>query len=652
MKTNSPHITRAIGLITVTTSITLAQETENTAGNAIMLDEIVVTANPLVRTLFDQVKPASVLDGNALLLNMEPTLGETLKKEPGVSSTYFGPGASRPIIRGLGEDRLRILQNGTSMLDVSNVSPDHAASSSPLSVTAIEVVRGPATLLYGPNSIGGVVNVTDERIPQERFTGTHPAGKIETSVGSVNDLFNQAGTITWGAGNIVFHLDAFHSETDDLEIPGYARSASLRKSDPVTPEPRDTLPNSATESTGGGAGMSYVWDSGYLGLSYSGLDSNYGTVAEPDVTIDLRQRRWDLRGAVFRPQPWIKEINFKLGYSEYEHTEFEGRDVGTVFDLDGYNGRIELLHEKIGNFEGAVGFETQHSEFSALGDEAFLPPVDNHSNSLFIFEEVPLDSFRLQFGARYDHQKSESRNNAAFGPGIDRDFNAFSVSAGVVYNPSEDYAITFSTAYTQRPPTYVELYADGPHVATGTFEVGDPDLGTEDSLSFDLSLRKRAGRMTGSINGFYYRFNDFINLAPTGNFDPVDALPIYDYSPIGATFYGGEIETTFHLLEPAVAPPVADSGNALPVTPVVDRGLDLTLGADYVHAEDRSTGEPVPRIPPSASEPPWISPRAHSVPDWKGFSLRRRIAMPATNFRPTDTSCSTPPSPTPSISPG
>lgn len=591
-------ISRAISLITVTTSISLAQETAETGGNAVVLDEIVVTANPLVRTLFEQVQPASILTGDDLLLDMQPTLGETLKTQPGVSSTYFGPGASRPIIRGLGDDRVRILQNGTSMLDVSNVSPDHASSANPLSMSAIEVVRGPATLLYGPNSIGGVVNVIDERIQEKRFTGTYPTGKIETSVGSVNDLWNQAGAVTWGAGNIVFHLDAFNSKTSDLEIPGYARSEQLRKTDPEIPEPRNTLPNSATESTGGGAGVSYVWDKGYIGFSYSGLDSNYGTVAEPDVTIDMRQRRYDVRGAAFNPQPWIKEINFKLGYSDYDHTEFEGSEVGTVFELDGYNGRIELLHEKAGPFEGALGFESQHSEFSALGDEAFLPPVDNHVNSAFLFEEVPLDDFRLQFGARYDYQTSDSHTNDTFGPGKDRDFNAFSVSAGVVYNPTEDYAVTFSTAYTQRPPTYVELYADGPHLATGSFEVGDADLETEDSLSFDLSVRKRAGRVTGGISGFYYRFNDFINLAPTGQIDPVEDLPIYNFAPIGATFYGGEIETTFHLLEPAVAPQEPDPKSGLPVTPPIYRQLDFTLGADYVHAEDRSTGEPVPRIPP------------------------------------------------------
>ena len=579
----------AVSFVAATSPLAFSQAT--------LLDEMIVTATPFDQTLFQQVQPATVLKDRNLLLKVQPTLGETLSNEPGVSSTWFGPGASRPVIRGLGEDRVRVLQNGTSVLDVSNVSPDHAVATDPLAVRAVEIVRGPATLLYGPNTIGGVVNVIDDRIPQERFTGTYPTGKFETRVGSVDDLFSQAGAITWGAGPLVFHLDGFNSTTNDLDIPGFARSEALRESDPLTPEPRDTLPNSATESRGAGLGGSYVWKGGFLGFSYSGVDSNYGTVAEPDVTIELHQRRWDMRGAVYAPQPWIKEINYKLGYSDYDHTEFEGSEIGTKFLIKGYDGRIELLHEKTGLLEGAFGVESQQSKFSALGAEAFLPPVETNVNSAFVFEEIPLDPFRLQFGARYDYQTNDSESNTAFGPGISREFNAFSTSAGVVFNPVEDYAIALSFAYTQRPPNYVELFADGPHVATGTFEVGDPDLGTEDSLSMDLSLRKRTGRVTGSVSGFYYRFNDFISLQPTGSVDPVDALPVYDYEPIGATFYGGEIETTFHLLEAVKAAPATDSKTPIS-TPASDQRLDLILSADYVHAEDRSSGEPIPRIPP------------------------------------------------------
>ena len=604
MKPFFRSIFRAVNLMAVATPLASAQKLDEplkkNSAPITVLDEVLVTASQFDQTLFQQVQPATVLKGRDLKIKLQPTLGETLNHEPGVSSTSFGPGASRPVVRGLGDDRVRILQNGTSVLDVSNVSPDHAVAVDPLTVRSIEVVRGPATLLYGPNTIGGVVNVIDDRIPQERFVDTYPSGKVDTSVGSADELLSQSGAITWGAGPLVFHLDGFTRDTNDIDIPGYAHSEALRKADPLpagTPEPRGSLPNSATESKGAGLGASYVWEKGYLGFSYSGVDSTYGTVAEPDVTIDLRQRRWDMRGAVYSPAPWIKELNYKLGYSDYDHTEFEGSAVGTQFLIEGYDGRIELLHEKIGGLEGALGFESQESKFSALGAEAFLPPVQNQVNSLFFFEEIPLDPLRFQFGARYDRQTNDTETNAAFGPGVDREFNAFSTSAGIVYTPVEDYAIALAVAYTQRPPTYVELFANGPHVATGTFEVGDRDLGTEDSLSLDLSLRKRAGRVTGSVSAFYYRFNDFISLQPTGGTDPVDSLPIYAYRPIGANFWGGEIETTFHLLEPLEVAPVTDSKSPTP-SPISDSQLDLTLRADYVHAEDRNTGEPIPRIPP------------------------------------------------------
>jgi iron complex outermembrane receptor protein len=570
-----------------------------------ILDDMVVSALRTDQTTFQLVQPASVLTGKDLQLKLQPTLGETLAGEPGVSSTAFGPGASRPVIRGLGADRVRILQNGTSVLDVSNVSPDHAVASDPLTIRSVEIVRGPATLLYGPNTLGGVVNVTDDRIPQERFDGKWPHGKLETSAGSADELFSQSGAITWGQGPIVFHLDGFNRETDDLDIPGFARSERLRELSPLPPgetEPHGVLPNSFTHSKGGAIGGSYVWEKGYAGLSYSGLDSDYGTVAEPDVTIGLRQRHWDFRGAFREPVEHIKELSYKFGWSDYEHTEFEGAEVGTLFQIEGFDARADLTHEKLGPFEGAVGVESQANTFSALGEEAFLPEVDTHVNSAFFFEEIPLDKVRVQFGARYDHQTNESSSDPDFGPGRDLDFDAFSLSTGLVYTPVENYAIALSLAYTQRPPTYVELFANGPHVATGTFEVGDPSLGNEEALSVDLSLRKNAGFVTGSAGVFYYRFSDYISLQPTGANDPDDDLPIFAYQAIGANYYGGEIETTFHLLAPAVADDAAPAADTKAGTTARaktgDSRLDLTLRADLVRAEDRRTGEDLPQIPP------------------------------------------------------
>ncbi len=553
-----------------------------------MLDQLTVTANRSDQTLFEQITPATVLNGQDLLINMEPTLGETLAKQPGVSSTYFGPGASRPILRGLGDDRLRILQNGVSVIDVSNVSPDHAVATDPLTLSSVEIVRGPATILYGPNSIGGVVNMQDNRIAEEAHSSEFPSGSFGYSAGSADSSLASSGQIQWGAGPMVFHLDGFRRDAENIEIPGFARSAQLRTTDaPGTAQPRNELPNSFSNSKGAGLGASYIFDGGFIGLSYSGMNSSYGTVGEPDVTIGLQQRRWEMRGGMINPTTWLREINFALGYSDYTHTEFEGPAVGTIFELEGFNGRLELMHEEIAGFEGTLGYEFQTSDFSALGAEAFLPPTETSTHSLFLFEEKVYDQFRLQLGARYDYQSSDSSTNPAFGPGQSRDFGAFSASAGIIYNPTEDYAVSLSLAYTQRPPTYVELYADGPHLATSVFEIGDPSLNKEEAFSIDLALRKKTGRVTGAISGFYYRFTDFVNLSPTGGIDPNDGLPIFAYEASDATFYGGEIEATFHLLNPI------DEN-----TRATDERLDLILRADYVHAEDRSSDEPIPRIPP------------------------------------------------------
>lgn len=546
------------------------------------LGELVVTSSALDQTLFELAQPATVLKGKELAQKLQPTLGDTLDGELGVSATRFGPGASRPVIRGLGEDRVRILQNGTSVLDVSNVSPDHAVATDPLAVRSVEVVRGPATLLYGPNTVGGVVNVIDDRIPDKRISGVE--GALDTRVGSADDLSSISGAANFGSGPFAFHFDAFSRETGDLEIPGFARSKRLREADPQPGEARGTLPNSFTESEGAAFGTSYLWDGGFIGVSYSGIDSLYGTVAEEDVTIDLRQRRWDVRGAVDQPVDWVKELNFKFGHSDYEHSEFEGADLGTRFLIDGFNARTELLHEKVGKFEGLVGAEVQRNDFSALGDEAFLPAVENHVQSLFVYEEMDLDPVKIQLGARYDHQNNETEV-------LQRSFDAVSLSSGVVYHPTPDDAIALSLGYSQRPPTYVELFAEGVHVATGTYEIGDPGLDTENSFSIDLSLRRNVGRVTGSVSAFYYRFDRFISLQPTGNnfVDGADTFPEYAYTAVGADFHGAELEAIYHVLDGAV--PEADPS-------AKSQRFDMIFRADFVNAKDRDSGEDLPRIPP------------------------------------------------------
>ncbi len=553
-----------------------------TAGEPHVMDRTVITGTPLSRTLFELATPVSVLSDQELAIRTQSTLGETVAALPGVSSTYYGPNASRPVIRGLDGDHIRVLENGIGLIDASATSVDHAVSSDPLTIRRVEVVRGPATLLYGSSAVGGAVNVINNRIPDERITSS-VTGAIEGRYGSADNSTSGSGIIEGGAGNFAYHLDGFTRSTSDLSIPGFARSERLRASDPLPPgtmEARDFLPNSASQSDGGAAGLSYIWDKGHVGASVSGFNTAYGTVAEPDVTIRLHQRRVDVAGEIDAPSESINAIKFKLGLSDYRHTEYEGPDPGTVFNNRGYDGRVELLHAQLGRFEGAVGFQSQRSDFSALGEEAFLPPTSTLVNSAFVFEEVNFDPVRLQFGGRFDYQTVDADADPAFGPAASHNFATGSGSAGIVYTFHEHYAAALSVAYTQRAPNYQELYADGPHLATDAFEVGDRRLGIEESLGLDFSLRRKEGRITGSIGAFYNRFERFIALVPTGVNDPNFQVPIYDYTGVPAEFYGTEAELVLHLVDTA------------------QRKVHLDVRTDWLEARNRATGEPLPRISP------------------------------------------------------
>ena len=565
-----------------------------------LLDAVVVTASPLPRTLFEQAQSVSILNGDRLTLALQPTLGETLSGVPGVSSTYFGPAASRPILRGLDGDRIRVLQNGSNTIDASATSVDHAVSFDPVSIESVEVVRGPATLLYGSNAIGGVVNVLDNRIPDERI-GVPMRGTIDGRYGSVNAERGGAFTLEGGAGGLACHFEGYKRATDELHIPGFARSERLRRLDPLKAGEKEAyrvLPNSDLRTEGLSGGASYIWDKGYLGLAYSGFHTNYGTVAEREVTIDMEQRRWDFRGTFFTPFAHVLSIKYSLGISDYEHTEFVGAIVGTKFENEGYDGRVELKHDKLGPLEGAIGYQTEKSNFSALGEEAFLPPVETGVNSIFIFEEAACDPFRVQIGVRYDHITVDSETAPGFGPGQGRTFDNVSASAGLIYTPVEGYAIALNAAFTQRAPTYQELFANGPHIATKAFEIGNPDLPTEKSFSLDLSLRKKTGRVTGAVSLFYNRFTDFIGQFANGAVvaGEEDDLPVYDYRATDADFFGGEVEVSLHLLEPGPddEPAPVKDGKSITAPAQVRPVLDLVLKADCVHARS----DPLPRIPP------------------------------------------------------
>lgn len=556
----------------------------------IPMDEMIITS-PLERPLFKQAQAASVLSGQNLSLAIEPSLGQTLSRMPGVSSSYFGPAASRPIIRGLDGDRVRILQNGLNTIDASATSVDHAVSFDTSNLKSIEVVRGPATLLYGSNAIGGVVNAIDGRIVDEKIDDTI-RGALNSRYTSVDNGYMTSLMVEGGHNGLAFHVEAFTRAAEDFRIPGNARTTNEQTLNPLPPGDPETskiIPNSNLRTEGVTGGLSYIWDQGYFGFAWTEFHTNYGSPAEANVVIDMQQQRLDVRGAFYKPLPRIKEISYRFAHSSYEHTEYDGGMPSTLFTNKGFDGRVEVKHEKIAGMEGVVGYQSGRSEFGSEGSEAFLPPTLTQSHSVFLYEDITRGPVSFQFGGRYDHTAVESLESAAFGPALARTFDNFSGSAGVVFTPNDEYAVAFTINHAERAPTYQELFANGTHAATGAFEIGDPNLNPEKSLGFDLNVRKRIGWVTGSIGGYYTRYRNFIGQFPTGVVRVVGGENYNEmiYQATNADFLGSELEATFHLLHPITADPSEHQNN-----------LHWQVKADVVRARDRQTGLSLPRIPP------------------------------------------------------
>jgi iron complex outermembrane receptor protein len=577
------------------------------------LPEVVVTGNPLGSESFELAVPVAVIGGDELVRRRSSTLGETVTTLPGVNSTYFGPNASRPVIRGLDGDRVRILQNGAASLDASAASFDHAVAIDPIAVERIEVVRGPAALLYGGNAVGGVVNVLDNRIPQEAIDGVRGTFDARLATGGDRERAT-AALVEIGNGRFALHFDAHTRDTDDLKIPALARSQRLRDSGsgfglpPSGTEAVGTLPNSAARASGGALGASITWERGYLGLSYTALDSRYGTVAEPEVVIDLDSKRLDLAGEASEIGALVRSVKFKFSHTDYTHAEIDAGVVATTFKNRGFDTRIEAVHHRIGPFTGAFGVQLGEFDFSALGAEAFLPATSTVTRGLFVFEELALGKLKLTLGARAERTRVSSEGGGTndpatgsprFDPPGTRAFVARSGALGAVYPLTGAITLAANYSSTERAPTFQELFANGPHAATGAYEIGSPAFGKEKSKALDVALRARDGPHSGSVGAFVNRFDRFLTLMPTGNnrgadgeLNPVDldgdgvadisgeeVLPEYVYRAVPATLRGFEAVARIRL---------SDRGGT----------LDLDLKADYVRAYDRATGQALPRIPP------------------------------------------------------
>lgn len=581
----------------------LAQTATNPHGRP-DVEEIVVTASPLGQRRFDILQGTSVLSGEALDRALATTLGEALDRLPGVSQTGFGQGASRPVIRGQGGDRIRILSGGIGSIDASTTSPDHAPALDLATAKRVEVVRGPATLLYGNNASGGVVNVLDGRIPVATPEGGVD-GFARLGLGSNADERSLAAGIDARLNSpLVLHVDGFWRQTDDYKIPGFMESAALRAAeaaeheghdhDDEEEEVRGRVPNSSLTQKGATGGLSYVGDWGFFGASVSGLRSDYGIPAghshgseehdhehddgheheeEGDVRIDLRQTRFDLMGEVNQPFLIFETTRLRFGWADYKHTELEGGEPGTRFLNEGWEGRLELVQRQMGNLSGAVGVQANSRDFQAIGEEAFVPPSETVNIGAFTLQRLDFGPLAVEGGVRLE-QQSVKAGSIDF----DRDFTTVSVSAGSSYKLGDGWLAGLSLSRTERAPNAEELLSNGAHLATGTYELGDPTLGREKGLGGEVTLKKTGGPLNGSVNLFYTDYSDYIYEAFTGAEE--DGLPVAAYGATDARFWGFEVEAAADLFRTA------------------ERSLIIDAGLDYVRAEDRTAGTDLPRIPP------------------------------------------------------
>ena len=575
------------------------------------IDQIVVTATPLSRTVEELAQPTTVLYGDELAKKQSTSIGETLSQELGLSSTYFGPVSSRPVIRGQYGERVKVLNNGLDVLDASAFSEDHQTTVEGLLAERVEIIRGPATLLYGSGAAGGLVNVVDSRFVTEPMDGPF-AGGLAIGADSAVGTRDAAIKAQFGTGSIAFSADYFYRSTDDIEIPGFAESKALRALEEEEHEEEEgeeheeheeeeafgTVENTDSETQGGALGVSFVSDRGFFGVSFSAFDSDYGVPGhhhhheeeeeppigeaeeeEETVRIDLEQARVDLNGEYDLNGGFLSGIRFRAAFNDYEHTEFEGDEVGTIYKVDGIDGRLELRHAPVGSLEGAFGVQYSVNDFNAIGDEAFVPASETKRTSLFIFEELRLsDAWSLQGSARYEDQ---SISGATLLESYDE--GAFGASVGAIWRATDSLRVSANLALTERHPTATELYADGPHVATERYERGSVTLGNgildkEQSTNLDLTLHGDMGRVEWSITGFINDASDYIVLRPTAL--EIDELQVYDYDQADVEFTGIEAEALIELM---------DTGSS---------HVHLRLFGDFVDAEESGTGANLPRIPP------------------------------------------------------
>ena len=536
----------------------------------IVVEDVIVTGAPFGVTDRASLLAVDVLDEEDLAVAPAATLGDLVNGLPGVRSTNFAPGASRPVIRGLSGPRVQVLTNGLGMIDASSVSPDHQVAVNPGEARRIEIVRGPSTLVFGGSAIGGVVNIIDDRIPTERADGVD--GHVSAQASTVDDGSSFGARLKANAGPLVLTVDGFTRDSSDYDVPVFPESQALLDEEGETAGDERTVHNTSVQLDQYGAGASWIGSRGFIGVSAKHVDTTYGVPGhehEPDpldpdaheegVSIGLEQTRYDLRGELTFASGPFSAARLSAGWADYAHTEFEGDEIGTQFFSDGAEGRFELIQRERNGWQGVIGAQLLDRTFDAVGDEAYVPRTDISEQGLYTVQRFDRGGLGFEGGLRLDKRSLESL-------AAERDFTNVSASAGLFFRPAPPLFLGLSVARNERAPSEVELFAEGAHVATGAFEVGDIDLDSEVATSVEATVHYAQGPFEFDLHAYAANYDGFIDLRPTGVDDVDSGLPIFEYVQTDAEFRGFEAEADYRLWE---------SGQ---------RSLTLTGAADWVRA--------------------------------------------------------------------
>ncbi|MDA1343276.1 MAG: TonB-dependent receptor [Proteobacteria bacterium] len=553
------------------------------------LDEVVVTA-PLQDKVSESAVPVTVLSDEELWMKVGHSIGETLKNELGISSQSFGPGVGTPVIRGQSGPRVRVLNNGIGSNDASAISPDHATSVEPLLAERIEVLRGPATLLYGSGAMGGVVNVIDNRIPgklPDKLLGS----ALEQRFDSTSDESSTTMKLEGGQGNIAYHLDGFYRNRNNLDIGSRGiDTAAVAITDPsltVVDNPKGFLNNTGAEAISGSAGLSWIGEPGFAGASINHLENNYGIApdgtGEETVGIELRQDKYDFKSELKDPFRFAKSLRTRLGYTDYQHTEVANSEPGAFFTNKSYEGRIELAHQDLGPFRGIVGFQTQDSDYRAiekLTGDSIVPRSDINSYGVFGVESFDIDKVKYQLGVRVEQTDITPDSFASLG------YTPVSASTSAIWKLDDRNSLNLAGTRSSRAPNVQELLTNGFHDATRSFERGDINLKEETSYNLDLGYRFKSKWLRAEFDLFHNWAVDYIAQQRSGQFVDedgnscvVDCIPLVTTTQNNATFKGYEAKLIFPMM-------VNHYGF-----------LDFTLFSDYTRGQFEN-GSDVPRMPP------------------------------------------------------